>query len=272
MTTCIIDGLGLHTGEYCEVMMFANTENTGINFHKDSKQVSNKITSSELATSIGDDGLSISTIEHFMSLFYALGVHNIDIHVDGPEMPILDGSAISIYNKISDHDFLIKGSNGITHIKMIEKLMVGDDDAYIIVSPSDKFEISFHIDFDHPLIGKQDYNIIITPESYLKEIAPARTFGFYEDLDYLKESGFAKGASLENTIVLTKDDIMNPEGLRFPDEFVRHKILDLIGDFSLLDCPLDAKIEAYKSGHALNREMVEKIKGLCDTNYPHYFY
>jgi len=258
-----IDGIGLHSGKTVGVTLIPNS-NHGIRFFKNSIPVTKNVNSTELSTSIGTDN-KISTIEHFMSLLYALEMFNVDIDVVGNEMPILDGSSIEIYNKMLEQDFIVDCSNNPPPIVITQDLKVTKGNSYIKISPCERTEIDFIIDFDHPLIGEQKYNFVLTPETYINEIAPARTFGFYREYEYLKSIGYVKGGSLSNVVVLTDDGIMNVNGLRFPDEFVRHKILDLIGDFSLLERPFIGKIEAYKSGHTLNNEMVELIKmTLCN--------
>ena len=258
MKKVYIDGIGLHSGEHVDVTITPNS-NHGIRFSSNSIPVTKTVNSTELSTSIGTDN-KISTIEHFMSLLYALEIFNVDIDVVGGEMPILDGSSIEIYNKMLKQNFMVDVSDNPPPIIITQDLKVIEGDSYIKISPCKRTEINFIIDFGHPLIGKQEYNFVLTPETYINEIAPARTFGFYREYEYLKSMGYVKGGSLSNVIVLTDDGIMNVDGLRYPDEFVRHKILDLIGDFSLLERPFLGKIEAYKSGHTLNNEMVELIK------------
>lgn len=260
MNILIIEGVGLHNGKSVEVHLISQKTSVGIKFFKNTKYVENVITKTELSTTIGRNEKSIATIEHFMSLFYALGIFNIDVHVLGDEMPILDGSALGIYDTMVENDFIVENMGKPDPLIIDKPLMVESGDSYIKVSPCDCMKIKFSIDFDHPLIGYQEYEIELNPERYINEIAPARTFGFYNEYTKLKELGYAKGGTLDNVIVLTDDGMMNDSGLRFPDEFVRHKILDLIGDFSLLERPIHARIEAHKSGHTLNAKMIDLIK------------
>ena len=255
-----VNGIGLHFGEFVNVLVTSTSHKTGYRFFKNSIPVPFSVLNTELCTVIGNEYITISTIEHFMSLFYALNIFNVDIHINGPEMPILDGSSIDVYNKIISQDFIVDTTNNPEVIVIDKEYIVEDGESYIKISPSDRTEINFTIDFDHPLIGKQEYNLILTPETYINEIAPARTFGFFEEYGKLKSLGYAKGGSLSNVIVLTEDGMMNETKLRYPDEFVRHKILDLIGDFSLLGRPIQCKIEAHKSGHRLNHRIVNEIK------------
>ncbi len=260
-----IAGIGLHSGREITMHLRPAEAGTGIVFHRREGDRSVSITAASsnvvdtrLATVLGKGGLSVSTVEHFMAALYTFGIDHLHIDIDGPEVPIMDGSAQPFLRMLRS-----AGRRQLTQPKKflaIRKpinLVAGEKRINII--PSRFLRISSDIAFDHPSIGLQRRAIKLSPDLFEREIAPARTFGFLEEVEYLKANGLALGGSLENAIVIGKDGVMNPDGLRYNDEFVRHKILDTIGDFSLLGYPLLGHIRTYKGGHDINHLMVEKI-------------
>ena len=242
--------------------------NTGIIFHRtdgeqtvDIKACSENVVDTRMATVIGKNGVTVSTIEHFMAALAAFGIDNLHVDIDGPEVPVLDGSAAPFTRELQQIG--TKSLNRSRKFIAIRKpLEIIEGEKRISIIPSRFFRISFDIAFDHPAISVQHYSMKFTTETFCKDIAAARTFGFLHELEYLKANGLACGGSLENAIVIDKNAVMNPEGLRYNNEFVRHKILDAFGDFSLLGSPMLGHIRAFKSGHDLNAKMVKKIEVL----------
>jgi UDP-3-O-[3-hydroxymyristoyl] N-acetylglucosamine deacetylase len=217
-----------------------------------------------MATVIGNNGVRVSTIEHLMAALVACHIDNLLIQIYGPEVPIMDGSATPFINRIH--------SVGVTRLEQSRKLIsitrpihLQEGEKRISIIPSRFFRISFELDFNHPCIKRQNRSVKVSPQSFCQDIASARTFGFYEEVEYLKSQGLAKGGSLDNAVVIGKDKILNPEGLRFADEFVRHKILDTVGDFSLLGHSILGHIKSHKAGHDMNHKMVEKILASPDA-------
>ncbi len=238
---------------------------TGIVFHRSEgdrtvsiEAVSSNVIDTQLATVIGKGGLSVSTIEHLMAALTSFGIDNLHIDIDGPEVPVMDGSATPFVQMIQGAG--IRSLPRSRRFLAVRKPMtVIDGEKRVTLIPSRFFRITFDIAFDHPCIGLQHRSIKFSQELFRKDIAPARTFGFLKEVEYLKSKGLAQGGSLDNAVVVGDDQVLNPEGLRFHDEFVRHKILDSIGDFSLVGFPILGHIKAYKAGHDINHQMVETI-------------
>ena len=255
-------GIGLHKGVPVKLRLEPLEENSGIVFYRSDKGVSiplkpSSVIDTKMATVIGKNGVSISTIEHLMSAVYAFGIDNLRIIVDNDEVPILDGSAISFVMMIKEAG--IKELNASKKfIKITKEVEITDGKKFARLSPSKNIEFEFEINFNHPMIGNQKYNFVFSTKNYIEEIAKARTFGFLKEVQYLRSIGLALGGSLENAIVLDDKGILN-ENLRFPDEFVRHKILDAIGDMSLIGANFIGKYEAFASGHHLNHLLTLKV-------------
>ncbi len=258
-------GVGLHTNRQVMVLLEPARANTGIKILKlDTGALIpvdfNYVVDTMYSTVVGTkDGETVSTIEHFMAALYAMEVDNCIIKVDGPEMPILDGSAHPIAEKILDA--------GLTDLEQ-ERVSVairGDcqplhlDSSSITLMPSEGFTMDVVVDFPGTLIGMQDITFSLTPENFLNHIAPARTFVLKEQIETLWSMGLALGGSLENAVVVDGFKVLNKEGLRFSDEFVRHKLIDLIGDFSLLGRRLKGHISAHKPGHTINSLAIKQI-------------
>ncbi len=253
--TITIDGTGLHRGNTVNLSIRAGEE--GILFIRNELIIPARpdyVVDTRLNTMIGSEGTCISTIEHLMSAFYGLGITDCEVHVDGDEMPSMDGSALPFFNALFQAGTRAIGEIDPFIIK--SRLRVGDDNAYVEISPGD-FSISYSIDFPEPAIGRQSY--IYSGKDYKALIAPARTFGRLKDVDAMKAMGLALGGSLDNAVVVDNDMILNPGGLRFEDEFVRHKILDLLGDLWLLGRPVTGLIKAARANHRLHVELARSI-------------
>jgi UDP-3-O-[3-hydroxymyristoyl] N-acetylglucosamine deacetylase len=228
--------------------------------------IAENVGDTSLSTALIMDDIKISTIEHLMSAIAGLGVDNCIIKVDGPEVPIMDGSS-------SPFVFLIQAAGlqeqeALKHfIKVKKEITVSRDDAYATIKPFDGFKVSFKVNFDHPVHQKLPAESIIdfSSTSFVKEVCRARTFGAMKDKELLQSKNLALGASVSNAIVFSEDDIMNEEGLRFNDEIVKHKMLDAIGDLYLLGGNLIGEFSGYKSGHALNNQLLRKIIGDPDA-------
>ncbi len=257
------EGVGLHSGKPVTLTVHPAPPNHGIRFAREDlpnrpviPALFRNVVDTSLATVIGEGGVIVSTIEHLMAGFAGLGVDNALVSLSAYELPIMDGSAGFFTRMILDAGISIQKTPRFYFI--IEEIIRHEaGDRSVCVHPAETFSISCTIDFPHPLLGRQHLALTVTPESFAREISGARTFGFLQEIDYLKLYGFAKGGSLDNAIVLDKDSVVNAEGLRFPDEFVRHKILDCLGDFSLIGLPILGRIETHKSGHAFNHAFLE---------------
>jgi UDP-3-O-[3-hydroxymyristoyl] N-acetylglucosamine deacetylase len=218
----------------------------------------NKVVDTSLATVIGSDGFIISTIEHFMAALYGMGIDNALVEVDSYEMPIMDGSAGPFTELLKSAGVKTQAA-ARCYFTVRKPVELEEDGKFVGIYPAPHFRISYSIDFEHPLIGCQEFSIILSRDSFEDQIAAARTFGFLREQEVMKQYGLGQGASLDNVVVIDKDGVMNEGGLRYPDEFVRHKLLDCIGDFSLLGLPILGHIVARRSGHAFHHAFVEKF-------------
>jgi UDP-3-O-[3-hydroxymyristoyl] N-acetylglucosamine deacetylase len=256
-------GIGLHSGKPVNVRILPAEQNTGVIFRRvdlsnaEIRASQEFITQVNYATSISNGKIKLFTVEHLMAALYGLGVNNVVIEMDADEVPILDGSAVPFVNLLLEAG-IVRFEKPNYFLQVTEPIEVKDGDRYIHVYPSDHFDVSYTISFNHPWLRKQQKTIRINRESFIKEIAPARTFGFLHEIELMRANHLALGGSLENAIVLTEHGILN-EHLRFPDEFVRHKIMDLIGDLGLLRYRLLGHVVAYKAGHHLHSELVSQI-------------
>jgi UDP-3-O-[3-hydroxymyristoyl] N-acetylglucosamine deacetylase len=210
------------------------------------------------ATTIGHNGVKIKTVEHMLAALAGLGLDNLTIEVNGPEMPILDGSSTELISIILRAGIAKQGKKR-PYLRINRPFVFEDGHATIAVFPYSGIRMTYSIFFHHHGIGEQRMSIDITEENFVREIAPARTFGFLKDMEFLRNNGLAKGGSLDNAIILGEDGILNASGLRFKDEFVRHKVLDSIGDFSLIGFPIYGHIIASKSGHSSNIKFLKKL-------------
>lgn len=257
--------IGLHTGRKVNMKIKPAGVGEGIVFVR--KDVSNynfiradirNVFDTQLATTLGTNGTRVSTVEHILSAFSGMGLDNAVVEVDAPEIPIMDGSALPFVNMLKNVGTKKQGKcKKLLVIK--QPVSVSDGDGKAMLLPSPEFKITYKIDFQHPLIGEQSYHVVFSDVTYEQEICAARTFGFLKDVEYLQAKGLALGGSLKNAVVLTEKKIVNKDGLRFPDEFVKHKILDAIGDLSLLGMPIIGHFVAYKSGHKLNNLLLKEL-------------
>jgi UDP-3-O-[3-hydroxymyristoyl] N-acetylglucosamine deacetylase len=252
-------GIGLHKGSPVRLTLEPLESNSGIVFYRSDVDVSiplipQNVVDTKMATVIGKDGHVISTIEHLLSAVYAYGIDNLRVIVDADEVPVMDGSSASFC--------MLLDEAGIAELDVPKKIMrikkeieIKEGEKYVKLSPSPDLKYDFTIKFPHPVIQTQEYVLEFTKESYKNEISRARTFGFLHEVQYLRSKGLALGGSLENAIVLDDKNILNPEGLRFTDEFVRHKILDAIGDMSLIGMNFIGNYEAMAGSHDLNHKL-----------------
>jgi UDP-3-O-[3-hydroxymyristoyl] N-acetylglucosamine deacetylase len=260
-----VEGVGIHSGEPCSLTFKPAPSNTGVYFiRKDLpgrpylKVSSSHVQAAYYQTVLGGDAFRVATIEHCVSALSALRIDNIYIELDGPEIPICDGSALRFTEALFKAELVeLDQPRRYCYITEPMSYVEGDKHAYII--PYHGLRVTASIDFAHPLIGQQTYSLEITEQSFLREIAPARTFGFLKEAEALKAAGLAKGGGLDNCIILDENKILNPEGLRYPDEFARHKILDALGDLVTLEMPLMGHLILNKAGHDIMNKLVQKI-------------
>ena len=256
-------GIGLHKGSPVRLRLEPLESNSGIVFYRSDVDVSiplvpENVVDTKMATVIGKDDYVISTIEHLLSAVYAYGIDNLRVVVDADEVPVMDGSSASFC--------MLLDEAGIQELDIPKKVMmikkeveIKEGEKYVKLSPSPDLNYDFTIKFPHPVIQTQAYVLKFTKESYKNEISRARTFGFLHEVQYLRSKGLALGGSLENAVVLDEKKILNPEGLRFSDEFVRHKILDAIGDMSLIGMNFIGNYEALAGSHDLNHKLTLEL-------------
>ena len=262
--TIACEGIGLHSGKPAEMQIKPAPINAGIVFVRTDlgdiqiPAIAANIAETSYATTLSQDGASVRTVEHLLAALSGLNIDNAIVEINAEEVPVMDGSACPFIRLIADAGIRSQGKIQ-PMLKIIKPVFVRDGNRQIALWPSDSLSISYFIDFKHPMLREQSMQYAATEENFLREVADARTFGFLSDVQKLQAGGLAKGASLDNAVALTDDAILNKEGLRHPDEFVRHKILDLIGDISLAGMPIIAHVVAHKSGHALNARMVAKL-------------
>ena len=260
-------GIGLHSGKKVYLGLRPAPVNTGIVFHRSDltgnayiKADPLHVVDTRLSTNIGAGDMRVGTIEHLMSAFAGLGIDNVYVDLDGAEVPIMDGSAAPFV-------FLIQCA-GVEEqnapkrfIRITKTLEARDGDRWVRLEPFDGFKVSFTIDFDHPVVrnGGQEVSVDFAQTSYLKEVSRARTFGFMREVETLRRMGLALGGNLDNAIVVDDYRVLNEDGLRYANEFVRHKVLDSIGDLYLLGHPLLGHFSGHKAGHALNNQLLRLL-------------
>ena len=261
-----IDGIGLHSGINVSMHLFPAETDFGIQFYRTDLTSNNKIealwsnvSNTQLSTTISNNfGASVSTVEHLMSALSGLHIDNLKIEIDGPEVPIMDGSSKDFVNLIDSTP--LKNCNKKRKIIKVKKnIKLKNNDSYVELRPNRQFSIDFEIDFPSKLISKQSCQLQLINGNYKSDIASARTFGFEKDVHELRSNGLALGGSLDNAVVVGEDEILNKEGLRFKDEFVRHKILDSIGDLYLAGAPIQGYFFGNKSGHYLNNQLLKSL-------------
>ena len=260
-------GVGLHTGQKIRMVLLPAQPDTGVVFRRvdlnpiaDIPARAESVGETRLSSCLVSGGAKVYTVEHLMSALSGLGIDNVFVDLDGPEVPIMDGSA-------APFAFLIQAA-GIEEqsapkrfVRIKKRVEVAEGDKWARLEPFDGYRLSFSIVFNHPVIEKSNQSVSIdfAETSYLKEIARARTFGFMQDVEQLREDGLALGGGLDNAVVLDEYRVLNAEGLRFSDEFIRHKVLDAIGDLYLIGKPILGAFSAHKSGHALNNRLLREL-------------
>jgi UDP-3-O-[3-hydroxymyristoyl] N-acetylglucosamine deacetylase len=272
-TTIKATGVGLHTGARVEIALRPAAPDTGVVFHRvdldppvsipaDASHVGD----TRLSSTLKRDRASISTVEHLMSALAGLGIDNLHVDVAGPEIPIMDGSA-------GPFVFLLQAAGVVEqdapkrYLRILLPVEVKDGDKWARFDPYNGFKLDFTIDFPHPMFGTENRNVVIdfAEHSYVKEVARARTFGFMQEVEAMRAAGLGLGGSLQNAIVLDEHRVLNSEGLRYDNEFVKHKVLDAIGDLYLLGHPLIGQYTAFKSGHGLNNAVARALQARPDA-------
>jgi UDP-3-O-[3-hydroxymyristoyl] N-acetylglucosamine deacetylase len=264
-------GIGVHSGNPIKLEILPAPENTGITFIRSDlpaatelrahvENVVDTTLATTLATGTNGSRVVVSTIEHLMAAFTGLGVDNARVYVDGPEVPILDGSAAP-FVELLQRAGLESQRKPKRFLVIRKEVRVVDGDKEARIAPASSFKINCSVDFDHPLIPPTPLSFELSERGFIRDIARARTFGFLKDVEAMRARGLARGGSLDNAVVIDEYRVLNPEGLRYPDEFVRHKILDAIGDLSLFGMPLIGKVTLKRPGHALNTRLVAKVLG-----------
>src|SRR5579872_6062576 len=256
-------GIGLHTAVAGRVRLMPAPPDSGIVFRRvdlDNFEIEahgRNVARVSYATSLMKKGVLLSTTEHLLAALYACGIDNVYIDIDAIEVPILDGSS-QPFIEMLDQAGIRRQRRRRRYLKVLRPLEISDGDRYIGVYPCDSFCVRCLVDYTHPMIGRQEIEMVVNRETFSQRLARARTFGFAEELEKLRAVDLIRGGSLDNAIVLTRTGVMNSE-LRYSDEFGRHKTLDLIGDLALIGRPLLARVEAHKAGHALHTQLVARL-------------
>ncbi|HEX6859881.1 MAG TPA: UDP-3-O-acyl-N-acetylglucosamine deacetylase [Caulobacteraceae bacterium] len=263
----IFAGVGLHTGEHVRVAIRPAAPNAGITFVRtDVRQGDNAVpvsaeavTKTQLGTVISNaEGVSVSTIEHLMAAMAALAIDNAIVELDGPEVPIMDGSA-EPFVQILDRAGRRRQEAARRYIEILAPIEAVEGDKRATLTPCEQFEVAFEIAFASRAIGRQRVDLVIDEDSFRDELSECRTFGFVQEVEALRAIGLARGGSMENAVVIDGDRVLNPEGLRRPDEFVRHKALDAVGDLYVLGLPIIGRFEGVYAGHGLNNAVVRAL-------------
>lgn len=256
-------GIGLHKGEPIKLTLEPLDVDAGIVFYREDLAMSiplspSSVIDTRMATVIGSQKGFISTIEHFLSAVYAYGIDNLRVVVNENEMPAMDGSAIS-FCLLLDEAGIVEQDAPKRVIRIKQKVEVTDGEKFVRLTPHHSAEFDFRVKFDHPVIGDQSHSFSFSTQNFVNEIARARTFGFAKDIQYLQSQNLALGASLQNAIGLDDHKVLNPEGLRFENEFARHKILDAMGDLMVSGSNILGKYESFAGSHKLNFELTSKL-------------
>ncbi len=273
-------GIGVHSGKTVNLTIYPAPANFGIKFVRvdlpDRPAITarfNRVVDTSLATVIGAEGVIVSTIEHLMAAFSGMKIDNARVEIDSHELPIMDGSAGPFARMLASAGPKVLDAPRCFFV-IDQPIELAANGRFVGIYPAVEFKISCTIEFDHPAIRTQTFSSVISPRVFLEHIADARTFGFLEEVQYMKKYGLAQGGSLDNAVVVDRNGVINTGGLRFEDEFVRHKVLDCIGDFALLGLPIRGHIVTRKSGHAFHHRFLEKLfrnKGswkTCTQNPP----
>ena len=259
------EGVGLHSGVHAELTLLPAPPDSGITFVRTDVEPAVEIPAraewvvdAAWATTLGKGNIRIGTVEHLLAALVGLGIDNARIQISGPEVPVMDGSSAPFAAMIRSAGIELQRRH--KRFLVIRKpVTVTEGDKIARLSPAKRLTVSCTIDFQHPLISNQRCHLELSDRVFSKEICPARTFGFLRDVEALKRAGFAQGGSLQNAIVIDDFNILNPDGLRYPDEFVRHKVLDAIGDLGLVGMPVIGHFEGHKSGHSMNHKLVHRV-------------
>jgi UDP-3-O-[3-hydroxymyristoyl] N-acetylglucosamine deacetylase len=257
-------GVGLHTGCQVRLRLLPAPSNTGIVFRRvdlegfEIEAKARHVARVSYATSLMKKGVLISTTEHLLSALAAMRIDNVYVELDNLEVPIMDGSALPFVRLIHEAGLRRQRARR-TYARILKPIELADGARRIAAYPADAFSASYTISFPHPLVGEQHFEFAGDSAQYEAEVAPARTFGFLEEVETLRQQGLVRGGSLENAIVLARHGVLNPEGLRFPDEFCRHKVLDLMGDLVMLGYPLLGRVVAERAGHAMHVALVAQL-------------
>jgi UDP-3-O-[3-hydroxymyristoyl] N-acetylglucosamine deacetylase len=264
-------GIGLHSGRETEVTLRPAEAGTGIVFHRidmtppvSIEASAANVVNTRLSTTIGKSGAVVATIEHLMAALRGCGIDNAHVDINGPEVPIMDGSAAQFVRGITGAGIKTLGKPR-KYLVVKRAITVTDGDKNVTIIPSRYFKVSFDMRFNHPVVNNQFRTLTFNEESFSEEISAARTFGFFAEVETLKANGLALGGSLENAVVIGNEGILNKEGLRFGDEFVRHKILDAIGDLALAGYQIVGHVKAFKAGHDLNHKLVNELLARRDS-------
>ena len=260
------DGVGLHSGQTMNCVLRPAPAGAGVSFVRTDLAGDNRIAASaeavirtQLGTVIGNGaGAEVSTIEHLMAAFAALGVDNVVVELDGPELPIMDGSA-QPFVRLIDRVGLKRQAAPRRYIEIVEPIEVVDGDKRAALVPAERFEMAFEIAFTSAAIGGQRIDMVLDEAAFRGELAESRTFGFLHEVEALRKAGLARGGSMDNCLVIDGDELMNPDGLRISDEFVRHKALDALGDLYLLGAPVIGRFEGVLAGHTLNNALARAL-------------
>jgi UDP-3-O-[3-hydroxymyristoyl] N-acetylglucosamine deacetylase len=264
----VIEGIGLHSGAHSIVRLKPAPQDNGVVFYRKDRGVYihatlNAVCDTAYATTLGLNGTKVKTVEHLLAALAGLGIDNVEIELDGPEVPIMDGSGGNFADAISSCGAASQLSKR-PHMKITKPFIFSEGDAEIAALPCNARLITYQISYPHRLLGTQQMTIELEEESFREEIAPARTFGFLKDVQVLRARGLAKGGSLENAVILSDTGVVNPTGLRYKDEFLRHKLLDFIGDLSLTGFPVIGHITARRTGHTTNLKFARHLLAATD--------
>jgi UDP-3-O-[3-hydroxymyristoyl] N-acetylglucosamine deacetylase len=259
-------GIGLHSGAPTQLVLHPARADEGITFVRTDCKTpieiparSRELSSTHLATSLGRGEASVRTVEHLLAALFGMGIDNVRVEVDGPELPVMDGSAAPFVYLIRSAG-VFRQRERRRSLRIRRPIEIRDGDRCIAVEPARDFRVSYAVDFDHPAIGRQELQLApLDADRFDREISAARTFGFLRDVRALWGAGLARGGSLDNAVLLDEHRVVNPQGLRWSDEFVRHKILDLCGDLALLGMPLVGHVRVERGGHALHQRLVAAI-------------
>lgn len=266
-------GVGLHTGARVELGLYPAPPDTGISFRRtdlpgapEVAALAGQVGDTRLSSTLRSGAASVSTVEHLMSALAGLGIDNVRVDIAGPEVPIMDGSAGPFVYLLQSAG-IVEQPAAKKFLRIVAPVEVRDGDKWARFSPFDGFRLDFTIDFPHPGFGTENKHVVIdfAEHSYIKEVSRARTFGFMQDVEAMRAAGLALGGSLQNAIVLDETRVLNSEGLRYENEFVKHKVLDAIGDMYLIGHPLIGEYAAFKPGHAINNQLARALLADADA-------